>query len=134
MNFSRVCLSTIALIALTACGQNYTANTGHLKSNGAQDSIIEDTRPPPTDLVGWTNNSVIERLGEPDIARFEGGILYWRYSTTHCLLDIYLSADAQSGDLAVEHFAIRPRSPLMPANVCPMPPSGKRLDPDIRSH
>lgn len=83
--------------------------------------VDDHAGPPPTDLVGMSNAFVIERLGDPDIARFEGGVLYWRYSTQQCLLHIYLSHDPSTGELFVEHMSVRPRSYLVPSGACPAP-------------
>lgn len=120
-NLLKPCLATIALIALSACGGSLGdgLGSGHLVSNGARDSMIDERSPPPTDLVGLSNSGVIERLGTPEIARFEGGVLYWRFSTRDCLLDVYLSTDEATGQLAVEHMATRPRSYLLPTDACP---------------
>lgn len=120
MRHVKFCLSTIALIALSACVTSLGGNGGHLRSNGAQDSVIDPASPPPTDLVGLSNQTVLDRLGIPEISRVEGNVLYMRYSTFECLLDIYLKADQLNGELRVEHLDVRPRTGIAHADMCPI--------------
>lgn len=129
MRCSQFCLTTIAVIALNACGYTEKVSIGHLLSNGAQDSVIDDQAYSPTDLVGWSNSRVIDRFGSPEVARTEGSVVYWRYVTTNCLVDVYLSQDTQTGDIVVDHMAVRPRSNLASSGACPTPP--KLVDPEF---
>jgi hypothetical protein len=59
-----------------------------------------------TQLVGMATNDLRAMLGEPALVRTEGGVQYWRYSFTGCILDLFVNRQAD-GSAEVVYFDLR---------------------------
>jgi hypothetical protein len=59
-----------------------------------------------TQLVGMATGDLRNVFGEPTLVRREGGVQYWRYSFSGCILDLFVNTDPH-GSSEVAYFELR---------------------------